>query len=204
LITSTATPARLLSPPTETRQRSLTRGEVLFRKGDATVGLFEIEQGQVRLTRTDQTGCEVVLHIAGPGGLIAEASLFSAVYHCDAVAVTDARVRLHPKDVLLAEFRRNPEALATFASRLAHEVMALRTCLELRNIRSARERVRNYLALHTGEDGRTITLRGTLKDLAAELGLTHEALYRTLGRLEVQGIITRTKSEIILTTPADI
>ena len=32
--------------------------------------------------------------------------------------------------------------------------------------------------------GRVFELRGTLKDLAAELGLTHEALYRTLAALE--------------------
>jgi len=182
----------------ETRERSLTRGEMLFRKDDPTVGLYEIEQGQVRLTRVDQTGHEVVLHVAGPGDWIAEASLFSTVYHCDAVAMTDARVRLNPKEALLAEFRRNPEALAAFAARLAHELMALRTRLELRNIRSARERIEHYLALNTGADGRTIALRGTVKDLAAELGLTHEVLYRTLSTLEADGTLIRTKDRIIL------
>jgi hypothetical protein len=50
---------------------------------------------------------------------------------------------------LLSEFRRNPDALAGFAAGLARELMALRTRLELRNIRSARERVENYLALNT-------------------------------------------------------
>lgn len=178
----------------------MVRGEVLFRKDDPTAGLYHVEQGQVRLSRVDRTGREVVLHVAGPGGLIAEASLFAQVYHCDAVAVADAKVRLYPKDALLAEFRRNPEALAGFAAGLAHELMALRTRLELRNIRSARERVENYLALNTGSDRRTIALRGTVKELAAELGLTHEALYRMLSTLEAEGAITRTKDAIILKT----
>lgn len=176
----------------------MVRGEFLFRKDDATVGLYEIEQGQVRLARVDQTGREMVLHVAGTGDLIAEASLFSKVYHCDAIAVTDARVRLYPKEALLAEFRRSPEAAAEFASMLAHELMALRTRLELRNIRSARERVQNYLSLNTRADGCTIALHGTVKELAAELGLTHEALYRTLSKLEAEGTITRTQDAIIL------
>ncbi|RWA75289.1 MAG: Crp/Fnr family transcriptional regulator [Mesorhizobium sp.] len=197
---STAAPAEWLPRNIEARQRLMVRGEVLFRKDDPTAGLYHVEQGQVRLSRVDRTGREVVLHVAGPGGLIAEASLFAQVYHCDAVAVADAKVRLYPKDALLAEFRRNPEALAGFAAGLAHELMALRTRLELRNIRSARERVENYLALNTGSDRRTIALRGTVKELAAELGLTHEALYRMLSTLEAEGAITRTKDAIILKT----
>lgn len=186
------------------RERSLARGEILFRKDDATVGIYEIEEGQVRLSRIDQTGREIILHVAGAGDLIAEASLFSKVYHCDAVAVTDARARLYPKEALLTEFRRNPEAAEAFASRLAHELMALRTRLELRNIRSATGRVQNYLALNTGTDGCTIELQGTVKDLAAELGLTHEALYRTLRKLEAEGTIARSKDKIILRKMADV
>jgi CRP-like cAMP-binding protein len=184
----------------EARRHSLARGEILFRKDDPTAGLYQVEQGRVRLSRVDQTGREVVLHVADPGGLIAEASLFAQVYHCDAVAVTDATVHLYPRDALLSAFRRSPDSLAGFAAGLAHELMALRTRLELRNIRSARERVENYLALNTGADRRTVALRGTVKDLAAELGLSHEALYRTLSMLEAEGTITRTKDAIILKT----
>ncbi len=158
----------------------------------------------MRLSRVDQTGREVVLHVAGPGALVAEASLFSPIYHCDAAAVTEASVRLYPKDALLAEFRRNPEALAAFAARLARELMALRTRLELRNIRSARERVANYLALNTGADRQTVPLTGTVKDVAAELGLTHEALYRTLGKLEAEGAIARETNKIVLKKPQGI
>jgi CRP-like cAMP-binding protein len=180
------------------RERSLARGEVLFRKDDPTVGVYEIERGQVRLSRLDQTGREIVLYVAGPGDFLAEASLFSKVYNCDAIAVTDARTRLYPRKALLLEFRRNPEVAEAFAARLAHELMSLRTRLELRNIRSASERVQNYLALNAGADGRTIALEGTVKDLAAELGLTHEALYRTLNKLEAEGWIARTKRKIVL------
>jgi CRP-like cAMP-binding protein len=180
------------------RERILGRGEVLFRKDDAAVGIYEVEERQVRLSRLDQTGREIVLYVAGPGDLLAEASLFSKVYNCDATAVTDARVRLYPRKALLLEFRRNPEAAEALAARLAHETMALRTRLELRNIRSASERVQNYLALNAGADGRTIILTGTVKDLAAELGLTHEALYRTLNKLEAERRIERTKGKIVL------
>ena len=76
--------------------------------------------------------------------------------------------------------------------------MDLRTRIEQRNIRSARERVRHFLTLNAKTNGRVFELRGTLKDLAAELGLTHEALYRTLAALERSGEIRRNHSKITL------
>jgi CRP-like cAMP-binding protein len=60
------------------------------------------------------------------------------------------------------------------------------------------------LSVNAGADGRTVDLPGTLKDLAAELGLTHEALYRTLAALERSGEIKRTKGKIALLRPRQV
>jgi CRP/FNR family transcriptional regulator, dissimilatory nitrate respiration regulator len=176
----------------------LKAGEPLFRLGDKTVGLCEVIKGRVRLTRVDRSGREIVLHVAGPGETVAEASLFSSQYHCDAIANTDAIVRIYPKREVLAAFEKNPKAARAFTETLAHQVMSLRTRIEQRNIRSARERVRHFLMLNVGPDRRTVELRGTLKDLAAEIGLTHEALYRTLASLERSGEIKRKGEKIVL------
>jgi CRP-like cAMP-binding protein len=61
----------------------LGRGEVLFHKDDASIGLFAVEEGNIKLSHLDGGGREVILHSAGPGDLVAEASLFSPKYHCD-------------------------------------------------------------------------------------------------------------------------
>jgi CRP/FNR family transcriptional regulator, dissimilatory nitrate respiration regulator len=175
----------------------LKAGEPLFRLGDETMGLCEVVTGRVRLARVDRSGREIVLHVAGPGETLAEASLFSPQYHCDAVANTDAIVRVYPKREVLAAF----EAARTFTETLAHQVMSLRTRIEQRNIRSARERVCHFLILNVSSDRRTVELRGTLKDLAAEIGLTHEALYRTLAALERSGEIKRKGEKIVLSKP---
>jgi len=146
--------------------------------------------------RTDRSGREAVLQVASADDTLAEASLFSSTYHCDAIATTEAIVRLYPKAVLLAELQGDPEIAKAFAAMLAHQVMSLRTRLERRNIHSARDRVRHFLAVNVGADRRTVALSGTLKELAADLGLTHEALYRTLARMEAEGEIERTGSTI--------
>jgi len=179
-------------------ERKLKAGDVLFRRGDKPLGLHQVLAGSVRLARVDRTGHEIVLHAAGPGETLAEASLFSAQYQCDAIASTNATVRLYPKRELLAAFEENPKAMKALTGTLARLVMALRTRIELRNIRSARDRMRHFLALNVGPDGRTIEWCGTLKDLAAEVGLTHEALYRTLAALENSGEIRRNGKVITL------
>jgi len=178
--------------------RKLKSGEALFQLGDKTTGLCEVVTGRVRLARIDRSGREIVLHVAGPGETIAEASLFSPHYHCDAIANTNAVVCIYPRAAMLNAFEKDPKAAQAFAATLARQVMNLRTRIEQRNIRSARERVRHFLALNAVADGHTVEIPGTLKDLAAELGLTHESLYRTLASLERAGEIKRVKHKITL------
>jgi CRP-like cAMP-binding protein len=179
-------------------ERSLKAGQSLFRTGARTAGLYEIVKGKVRLVRVDRSGREAVLQVAAPGETLAEASLFSSTYHCDAIATTDAVVRLYPKAILVSELERNPKFAQAFAAMLARQVMTLRTRLEQRNIHSARDRVRHYLAINADPSGRAVVLSGTLKDMAAELGLTPEALYRTLAEMAADGEIERRKGTIRL------
>lgn len=178
--------------------RTLKRTETLFRSGQSTVGLYEVVSGTVRLVRLDSSGRQTVLHSADAGSTLAEASLFSPTYHCDAIAATAAIVRLYPKAAILEALRSSPEAARAFMAGLAHQVMDLRTKLQRRNMRSARDRVRHFLALNAASDGVTVLLPGNLKDLATELGLTHEALYRTLARITAAGEIKRSGGKIKL------
>jgi CRP/FNR family transcriptional regulator, dissimilatory nitrate respiration regulator len=179
-------------------ERAPKAGQYLFRVGDRTAGLYEVVHGKVRLVRVDRSGREAILQIAETGDTLAEASLFSPIYHCDAIATTAAVVRLYPRTTLLNELKRDPKAAQAFAEMLARQVMTLRARLEQRNIHSARDRVRHYLVVNAGPNGRTIVLPGTLKSFAAELGLSHEALYRTLADMSAQGEIERHNGTIRL------
>jgi CRP/FNR family transcriptional regulator, dissimilatory nitrate respiration regulator len=179
-------------------ERTLKAGETLFRAGTRTAGLYQVVRGRVRLARVNRKGRETVLYVATAGEILAEASLFSSTYHCDAIATTNAVVRLFPKAAVLAALARDADAALAFMAMLARQLMTLRMRLEQRNIRSARDRLRHYLSMNVGADGRTVLLTGTLKDLAGELGLTHEALYRALAEMAKRGEIKRGKGMIRL------
>jgi CRP-like cAMP-binding protein len=86
----------------------------------------------------------------------------------------------------------------SFLSLVAHQVIELRDRLEIMKVRSAKDRVMLYLDLNAGPDGRTVNLRSQLQDIASELGLTREVLYRTLASLEQTGAIERAGARILL------
>jgi CRP-like cAMP-binding protein len=194
--------------PAPIRQRSILRklesGEALFRQGEKVSAIFEVEEGRLRLIRHTIDSHPVTLHTARPGELLAEAALFADRYHCDAVAAVASRVRAYPKRQLLTAFRGDSDLAERFMAVLAHQVHSLRSRLEERNIRSARERVLHHLVLTADDDGRTVHLDGTLIDLAAEIGLSHEVLYRTLAALERDGVIARTRAAITLLRRKDV
>ncbi len=127
--------------------------------------------------------------------MFAEASLFSEHYHCDAVAETESDILVYPKAEITSRLRAEPEALWQFARDLAGRLQGMRTRFEIKQIRSAPERVLQWLRMRSGGDG-VIRVPGAAKDIASEIGLTHEALYRALATLEKQGRIARSPGAI--------
>jgi CRP-like cAMP-binding protein len=181
----------LPTPPDALRARRLATGETLFRQGDRAHAIFAVRRGRVRLLRHLADGATVVLHVARDGETFSEAAMFSDVYHCDAVADVDTEVEIHPKAALAEALAASPEAARTFMAHLARQVIALRSRLEVRNIRSAPERVVQYLRLRAEPESGRVTFAAPLKDVASDIGLTHEAFYRTLAKLEKAGAIAR-------------
>lgn len=184
--------------------RGIAQNECLFHRGEAAFAIFEVIKGQLRLVRDTVEGRQVVMNTSTAGDLVAEAALFANEYHCDAIAAEETSVRILDKNKLLALFRNDPELAERFLSVMAHQVQRLRAKLELRNIRSARERLIQFLLLSTESDGRTVPIPGTLKDLAMELGLTHETLYRTLAKMEKEGLVERKPTALVLRASAVI
>lgn len=165
----------------------LAPGELLFRQGDSASAIYKVESGRLRLIRRTVDDHLVILHTACRGELFAEASLFADAYHCDAVAVAPSNVRVYPKQTVMEAMRTNAALAEAFMARLARQLQELRARMELRNIRSARDRVLQYLRLCAGTHGRNIAIDGRIQDIAAEIGMTREALYRTLAALEEEG-----------------
>ncbi|WP_268995420.1 Crp/Fnr family transcriptional regulator [Microvirga roseola] len=190
----------MLTEDVAPQTRTLASGEALFRQGDLTAGMFRIESGAIRLERSTYDGRKVVLHTSRTGQFIAEASLFSDIYHCDAIAIEDSLVRCYSKGAVLEAVRQNPTGATSLLAGMARQLQNLRHQLELRSVRSARDRLLLLLESRAEADG-SVRLPPRIQDLAFELGLSREAIYRVLAGLERERIIERTHSTIRLLKP---
>jgi CRP-like cAMP-binding protein len=176
-------------------------GETIFRLGAQPRRMLWVVDGEVRLIRRSRNGAEIVLQRAY-AGFVAEASLESSRYHCDAVAAADTRLLGFPIEPFREALRDDGKFRAFWMMRLAREVRSLRAQCERLSLRSAADRIEHYIEAE-GDNGR-IVLRRTRKAWADELGLTHEALYRTLASLRQKGRITAVENEgfLVLTLSA--
>lgn len=188
-----------LVEPERLHRRRLEPGETLFRQGDATVAVFRVDRGRVRLVRHLEDGSSVALHVARDGETFAEAALWADAYHCDGVAEASSEVTVIPKADLLVALEDSPQAALALARGLAAHVRDLRARLELRTIRSAPERILAWLRLQASGDPPTLRLDRPWTEVATEIGLTHEAIYRALAVLERAGRIVREDGSVTLT-----
>lgn len=167
--------------------RALDSGTTLFHIGDKVQTVFSVISGEVRLIRRDMNGNEVVLQ-RSRGGFFAEASLGSTRYHCDAVATQASSILCFPARPFRTALDDDADFRDAWLGHLAREVRKLRAQCERLSLRRADERIIHYIESE-GSDG-SITLNQSRKAWAAELGLTHEALYRALSCLQGEDRLT--------------
>ncbi|MEX0696367.1 MAG: Crp/Fnr family transcriptional regulator [Dongiaceae bacterium] len=160
------------------REQRLAAGGVLFRADDPVRSLFLVASGALRLTRALPHGFQLTLQRAGPGAILAEASLFTDRYHCDASAAEDSVLRVVPLQRIRTALADDPGLASALARHLAHEVHRARAQAETLSLRTVAQRVDAWIALNDG----SLPPKGRWRRVASEIGVTPEALYRELAR----------------------
>jgi CRP-like cAMP-binding protein len=103
-----------------------------------------------------------------------------------------------PVQALAAALDSDPAFASRWINMLNSEVKRLRLHCERLSMKSIKDRVLHLI--HTeGINGEYPVITG-LKSLAGELGVTHEALYRTLSALEKAKTIRRKEGLLALNT----
>lgn len=162
---------------TDAAAREFAAGDLLVRAGDPVVSMILVRSGCADLVRHTDQGLKMVLQRAGPGQILAEASAWSDVYHCDAVAAESCVAALLPRTVFVVRLRSDPDLAELWARNMAHAVQAARLRAEIRSLPRVADRLDAWLA-----EGRSLPDKGRWQEVAAELGVTREALYRELAR----------------------
>lgn len=158
------------------RYRSVPERDALFHRGETIKFLHVIVTGSIELSRATSKGSLIVMQRLAAGTVIAEASLYSDRYHCDAKSLTASRVFSVTRRRVLQELHRNMEFSNCWNASLAAEVQALRMRNEILRLRTVCDRLNAWLAW----TDKPLPPRGKWNGIANEIGVSAEALYREL------------------------
>ncbi len=162
---------------TDRREQAFRPGQPLFHRGDPVRHIYLVVSGMVHLVRHLRTGSPLVIQRAGGGSIVAEASLYSAKYHCDALAMADTKTWAISKSAFLSRLAEDPILATALVKRLTSEVQHARFHAEILSIKTVSGRLDAWL-----EWNGTPPPKGEWTRLAAELGVSAEALYREMAR----------------------
>jgi CRP/FNR family transcriptional regulator, dissimilatory nitrate respiration regulator len=162
-------------------------GAALFRTGERPAWMFYVRRGEAQMQRVTSSGTPVPLQRASRG-FLAEASLTSKRYHCDAVCRIDCELLAFPLRALREAIDNDERTRWAWIGLLSAQSRQQRARIERLTLKTIRERLQ-HLLLSEGTD-RGYEWPGTRMELAAELGVTPEAMYRALAALQAEGTLS--------------
>lgn len=172
-------------------ERHVTRGEVIFRRGDPCAGFHIVIYGQIKLAFTSLDGNEKVVEIIGPGHSFGEALMFmEKPYIVTAQALADSLLLHVSKQAVFDELERDPKFARKMLAGLSRRLHGLISDVEAYSLSSGAQRVIGYLLKSDAQqDGDQITLQFSKTVLASRLNLTPEHFSRILHDLAAKQLI---------------
>jgi CRP-like cAMP-binding protein len=190
------TPEQLAEVVTTCRERRLSKGEMLFQKGDMAKGFYMVVFGQMKLAFPSAQGNEKVVEIVGPRQSFGEAVMFmDRPYPVFAEALLDSLLLHIPSVSVFELLTRDPLFARRLLAGLSMRLHALVQDVESYSQRSSAQRVIGYLLQHCpqgekSEGALEISLPTTKNVIASRLNLTPETLSRIFHDLSEHKLIS--------------
>lgn len=168
------------------------RHQVLFRQGEASVGLILLLEGRVRVSRMAPDGRRHVLHEEGPGGSLGEVPLFAEGGMAGTATALEptSGLTLTP-DLVRGLIEGSPELALRLLQRMAGRIRGLADRLEQITTRKVQARLAAFLLQRVGRAaGPVFSLGTTHRELADELGSVREVVVRELRALCRGGVLS--------------
>ncbi len=190
-----------------TRLNSLQRCTSLYAQSQAVEFLFLIEEGLVKLTRSNDRGEKIILAISGPGQLVGEEALASESqqHYTDAMALTPVSVTRIPRAALHEALAQSAALGTALVGYLLTRKLDLAAKVELLCLHDVEYRILHYVTelsslLPPSENGNGRQIPITQLELADLVGATRETTSTTLNQLERRGLLKLSRR--LLTVPS--
>lgn len=175
--------------------QTLDRGERLFQRGEPVRFVFFVRSGGIKAVRYQQDGRESIMVRAMGGDFFAESSVIVSHYACDAFTTHPTSLLAFPANQFRDALTHETRFAFAFANHQA--AVARHQCSRYERLRlpRARDRVLHLLSCEADSKG-CYPLLTTQAELATELGLEPETLYRTLAELKREGLVESDRKQL--------
>jgi CRP/FNR family transcriptional regulator len=190
---------------------SLRRSATVFSQGQTADALFFVEEGLVKLTRTNAFGDRIIVSMSGPGELIGEEVLSAdlSTYQADAEILTAATIFRIPRDVITRAVQSDPALAAAVIDFLLQRRLAMARKVELLCLHDVEYRILHYLAelsslVQPADRDVAYQLPITQAELADLIGATRETTSTTLNQLERRGLVKLSRRLLTVPSPTQL
>lgn len=179
-----------------TREIHVSRGEILFQRGDLPHGFYVVVHGQVKLAFSSPQGIEKVVNLVGAGKTFGEAVMFmNTPYPVYSQALTDSLLLHISKAVVFDGIDRHQGFCRKMLAGLSSRLHSLIADVEAYSLRSCTQRVIGYLLQHDADaedNGKemTVNLPASKTVIASRLNISPETFSRVLHDLTASGLIS--------------
>ena len=171
------------------RNRTLRKGEVIYRASERFTGIYALKSGSAKLIHTDAVGRESIIAVLLPGELVGFDGLYSGKHRCTLVALETSGYCELPAHDLEALGQKVPSIQQVILQRTG-EQFDLSIERLAASQRPAEERLAGFLLDLAGRfctrgfSSEAFHLSLTRQDIGNHLGLALETVSRLLGRFE--------------------
>ena len=171
--------------------RTYSKKDQIFESGQFPHFLYYIEEGRVKLSKTNEWGKELITHIYGPGEFFGyKAILRNQEYKASAFTLEKSRIRALPKKDFQELMLQDREFTAYLIQLIAKEAAETEEQLIDLAYSSVRKKTANALLYFLPKDKpEDHLITATREDLASVAGTAKETLIRTLSDFKSEGLI---------------
>lgn len=159
------------------RECTFAAGELVFHFDSPVKTIHIVRSGLIHLVRYQDDGSTLFLQRAAQGSILAEASLYSARYHCGAVAESISVTWAISRNELVRSISDSPSLADAWSRHLAHEVQRARLHAEILSLKTVAARLNAWTAWHGA-----LPEKGLWSSVAHQISVSPEALYREIAK----------------------
>ena len=188
------------------------KGQTLFVQGNHPFGLYCINSGNIKVTKTGADGKESIVRVVKGGDVLGHRSLFTSDYYtATATALEETKVCFIDKKYILKVIAENPSVSLQIINKLSRDMGAAENKVSSFHQKNVRERLAELLLLLKESHGQKLSegrfrldIKLTREEMATMIGTANETLIRFISEFKDEGLIEQEGKNIIITNEENL